>query len=274
MKIKHVVKAAHQIFQILSACHRWNEVPAQGMSIPATPATSNPRDKPRAQEALQTGVEALAELQDTALRAGSVVAAAHFPGDGCRRQGRHDQARHVRYKSPRLPGSVPSRRQRARTSLSRLSLALCEGTARSAGESAFSTAAITKKRWSFASTRNFSSTKSFRRNASPSKFGRNGSRISAVSSATCIATALSCVNFSSYISKKEQKNRFLERLDNPDKNWKFSANDAKERGFWKDYMHAYEQTIRETATEDSPWASNRARGQQVVYPGRRRFGHH
>jgi PPK2 family polyphosphate:nucleotide phosphotransferase len=56
-----------------------------------------------------------------------------------------------------------------------------------------------------------------------------------------------------HVSKKEQQRRFLERLDNPDKNWKFSANDAKERGFWNDYMNAYEETIRATATEDSPW---------------------
>ncbi|HEY3898676.1 MAG TPA: polyphosphate kinase 2 family protein [Chthoniobacter sp.] len=56
-----------------------------------------------------------------------------------------------------------------------------------------------------------------------------------------------------HVSKKEQEKRFLERLDNPDKNWKFSAGDARERGFWKDYMHAYEETIRETATEDAPW---------------------
>ena len=56
-----------------------------------------------------------------------------------------------------------------------------------------------------------------------------------------------------HVSKKEQQKRFLERLDNPDKNWKFSLNDAKERGFWDDYMDAYEQTIRETATENSPW---------------------
>jgi len=56
-----------------------------------------------------------------------------------------------------------------------------------------------------------------------------------------------------HVSKKEQQKRFLERLDNPDKNWKFSANDAKERGFWDDYMEAYEDTIRETATGDSPW---------------------
>lgn len=56
-----------------------------------------------------------------------------------------------------------------------------------------------------------------------------------------------------HVSKEEQQKRFLARLDLPEKNWKFSANDAKERGFWNDYMKAYEETIRETATEDSPW---------------------
>lgn len=55
------------------------------------------------------------------------------------------------------------------------------------------------------------------------------------------------------VSKKEQEKRFLERLDNPDKNWKFSANDAKEREHWDEYMKAYEETIRETATKESPW---------------------
>ena len=55
------------------------------------------------------------------------------------------------------------------------------------------------------------------------------------------------------LSKGEQKRRFLERLENPDKNWKFSANDAKEREFWNDYMDAYEDTIRNTATDDAPW---------------------
>ena len=46
-----------------------------------------------------------------------------------------------------------------------------------------------------------------------------------------------------HVSKHEQEKRFLERLDDPDKQWKFSAGDAKERGFWNDYMHAYEETI-------------------------------
>jgi len=55
------------------------------------------------------------------------------------------------------------------------------------------------------------------------------------------------------VSKKEQKRRFLERIENPDKNWKFSSSDAKERAYWDDYMEAYEDTIRETATKDAPW---------------------
>ena len=56
-----------------------------------------------------------------------------------------------------------------------------------------------------------------------------------------------------HVSKQEQKKRFLERLENPQKNWKFSANDAKEREYWNDYMKAYEEMIQHTATKDSPW---------------------
>jgi len=56
-----------------------------------------------------------------------------------------------------------------------------------------------------------------------------------------------------HVSKKEQKRRFLERLQNPEKNWKFSANDIKERAFWDDYMTCYEDLIRQTATPEAPW---------------------
>ena len=55
------------------------------------------------------------------------------------------------------------------------------------------------------------------------------------------------------VSNKEQKKRFLERIEEPEKNWKFSANDAKERGYWDDYMEAYEDMIRNTATKVAPW---------------------
>ena len=56
-----------------------------------------------------------------------------------------------------------------------------------------------------------------------------------------------------HVSKKEQKKRFLERLENPAKNWKFSASDMGERQFWGEYMEAYEDMIRQTATKDAPW---------------------
>ena len=55
------------------------------------------------------------------------------------------------------------------------------------------------------------------------------------------------------VSKEQQKKRFLERLENPEKNWKFSANDIKERAFWDDYMTAYEDMIRRTASGEAPW---------------------
>lgn len=61
------------------------------------------------------------------------------------------------------------------------------------------------------------------------------------------------LKFFLHVSKDEQKKRFLERLELPEKNWKFSATDAKSRAFWDDYMKAYEKTIQETATNDSPW---------------------
>ena len=56
-----------------------------------------------------------------------------------------------------------------------------------------------------------------------------------------------------HVSNKEQKKRFLERIQEPEKNWKFSANDAKERGHWDDYMEAYEDMIQNTATKEAPW---------------------
>jgi PPK2 family polyphosphate:nucleotide phosphotransferase len=55
------------------------------------------------------------------------------------------------------------------------------------------------------------------------------------------------------ISKDEQRKRFLDRIDEPDKNWKFSEGDVRERGFWNDYQTAYEDAINETAAPHAPW---------------------
>jgi PPK2 family polyphosphate:nucleotide phosphotransferase len=61
------------------------------------------------------------------------------------------------------------------------------------------------------------------------------------------------IKFFLNVSREEQKKRFLERIAEPDKNWKFSAGDVKERGYWNDYMQAYEGAISATTTEKSPW---------------------
>ena len=61
------------------------------------------------------------------------------------------------------------------------------------------------------------------------------------------------LKFFLHVSRDEQKKRFMERITNPDKNWKFSSADAAERGHWDDYMKAYEDMIRHTATKEAPW---------------------
>jgi PPK2 family polyphosphate:nucleotide phosphotransferase len=76
------------------------------------------------------------------------------------------------------------------------------------------------------------------------------------------------VKFFLHVSKGEQKKRFLERINNVEKNWKFSASDARERKYWKDYANAYEDAIKNTATEGAPWyivpADNKAFARIVV----------
>ena len=71
-----------------------------------------------------------------------------------------------------------------------------------------------------------------------SHLARNGTRI---------------VKFFLHVSKDEQRKRFLARIDEPEKNWKFSEKDVEERGYWKDYMRAYEACLEATSTKRSPW---------------------
>jgi PPK2 family polyphosphate:nucleotide phosphotransferase len=61
------------------------------------------------------------------------------------------------------------------------------------------------------------------------------------------------LKFFLHVSPKEQKKRFMDRLDEPEKNWKFSASDVQERRFWSDYMHAFEEAIGATASKHAPW---------------------
>jgi len=61
------------------------------------------------------------------------------------------------------------------------------------------------------------------------------------------------IKFFLHLSKEEQRKRFLERIDDPEKNWKFSMADTHERKYWKDYMQAYEACLSATSTKDAPW---------------------
>jgi polyphosphate kinase 2 (PPK2 family) len=61
------------------------------------------------------------------------------------------------------------------------------------------------------------------------------------------------IKFFLHLSKEEQRKRFLARIDEPEKNWKFSAADIAERKFWKQYMSAYERCLSATSTRDGPW---------------------
>ena len=61
------------------------------------------------------------------------------------------------------------------------------------------------------------------------------------------------IKFFLHLSKEEQRKRFLARIDEPGKNWKFSLADIAERKFWKQYMRAYEECLSATSTRHSPW---------------------
>ena len=61
------------------------------------------------------------------------------------------------------------------------------------------------------------------------------------------------IKFFLHLSEEEQRKRFLERIDEPDKNWKFSLADIEERKFWKQYMQAYEECLSATSTRNAPW---------------------
>jgi len=61
------------------------------------------------------------------------------------------------------------------------------------------------------------------------------------------------LKFFLHVSREEQKKRFMKRLDNPEKNWKFSASDVRERKYWRDYMSSFEAAIAATASEQAPW---------------------
>lgn len=249
MKTKHVIEAAHRLskpYRVTDGKNfRLKDVD------PGDTGDFHAGEKSRAKEALQTGVEALAELQDvlyaqdrwSLLLVFQAMDAAGKDGtikhvmSGVNPQGcqvssfkaptsndlDHDYLwRCVKELPERGRIGIFNRSYYEETLVVRVHPELLAGQKLPAR-------CVTKSIWDerFQDIRNFEQ-----------YLGRNGTVVR---------------KFFLHVSKEEQKKRFLERLDNPEKNWKFSSNDAKERGYWDDYMKRYEQTIRETATDDSPW---------------------
>jgi PPK2 family polyphosphate:nucleotide phosphotransferase len=208
-------------------------------------------DKPRAKEALQTGIEALAELQDMlyaqdrwgvliifqAMDAAGKDGAIKHVMSGVNPQG----CQVASFKAPsaedldhdflwRCQRHLPERGRIGIFNRSYYEEVLVVRVHEDLlQKQKLPPALVTKQIWQ----ERYQDVRSFEK-----YLGRNGI-------VTC--------KFYLHVSRKEQKRRFLERIEYPEKNWKFSATDARERGFWNDYMEAYEEAIRETASKAAPW---------------------
>jgi hypothetical protein len=120
-----------------------------------------------------------------------------------------------------------------------------------AGGSAFSIVPITRKCWSFECTRRFCATRGFRRNCATVWDERYRSIVNLESHLYRNGTRT--IKIFLHVSKDEQRKRFLERIDEPDKNWKLSLADIHERKYWKDYMQAYAECLHATSTRHAHW---------------------
>jgi len=249
MKTEHLIEKARQIagpFRVNKAkdFRLKNTIPGETLGFGS-------EDKPRAQEALSMGIEALAELQDKlyaqdkwalllvfqAMDAAGKDGAIKHVMSGVNPQG----CQVVSFKSPsaddldhdylwRCMKSLPNRGHIGIFNRSYYEETLVvrvhpEIMARQRVPPEL----ITKKIWEqrFTDIRNFEE-----------YLSNNGVIVR---------------KFFLHLSKEEQKRRFLERIEIPDKNWKFSPSDAVEREHWDEYMEAYEDMIRNTATEKAPW---------------------
>ena len=143
---------------------------------------------------------------------------------------------------------------------------------RNAGASASSIALTTKKSPLCVCTRNCSRRRSYRRSSLDKRIWDE--RLADIARFEDYLTRQGVVVLLFYLnlSREQQKKRFMERLDKPDKNWKFSAGDVRERRYWDNYMHAYEEAICATASKDAPWFLWCPRTTSAVLPPRRRGG--
>lgn len=249
MKLSKVIEAAHR----LSKPYRVTDGKKFRLKDvdPSDTGELSSEDKPRAKEALQTGVDALAELQDILYAQDKWSVLLIFQAMDA--AGKDGTIKHVMsgvnpqgcqvssFKSPSseeldhdyLWRSVRQLPERGRIGIFNRSYYEETLVVRVHPEYLQSQklppTLITKHIWKD----RFEDIRSFERYLS-----RNGTIVR---------------KFFLHVSKDEQKRRFMERLENPVKNWKFSSSDMAEREYWDDYQKAYEETIRETATKESPW---------------------
>src|SRR5215475_3666465 len=218
MQLDEIIKEARDLAQVYRVTEgdtfRLQDI------APEDTAGLEAEDKPRAQERLQTGVQALAELQDRLYAKGCQVVAFKSPSD---EELDHDYLwRCVKHLPERGRIGIFNRSYYEEVLVVRVHEALLH-------KQHLPPELITKDLWQD----RLQDMRRFER-----YLHRNGVLIR---------------KFFLHVSPQEQKKRFLERIDTPEKQWKFSAADVRERGYWHDYMAAYEAMIRHTATADAPW---------------------
>ena len=210
-------------------------------------------DKSAAEGILKEGVDAAVRPPGEALRAGSLGRAARVPGHGRRRQGRRDQARHVRDQPAGLPRVLLQGAARTRSSTT-TSCGETWSACRSAAGSGSSIAPTTRKCWSCACIPELLSKQQLPEQlvtqAHLEGALRGHQRLRALSRAQRLRDPQV---LPARLQEGAGASASSKRLDEPDKQWKFSLGDLHERERWKDYQDAYEDTIRHTATPHAPW---------------------
>ena len=203
--------------------------------LPELKAAGKEKVKARAQAALAASLERLSASAGAALRRRSLRRAHRPPGDGRRGQGRHDPPRDVRRQPAGLPG-LQLQAALGRGARSHFPLALPEVRCPSVAASASSTAPTTRTCWSSASTPSLLEARRLAKEKIGKKFWAqrfddiNNFERHLVRNGTIV------LKFFLNISKDEQKRRFLDRLDDPEKHWKFSPADLAERAHWDRYQ--------------------------------------
>jgi PPK2 family polyphosphate:nucleotide phosphotransferase len=249
MKLKQIVKAAHDLADPF--CVTNGRKFRLGDVNPGDTGDLKLEDKPRAKEALQHGVQALASLQDMlyaqdrwavllvfqAMDAAGKDSAIKHVMSGVNPQG----CQVASFKAPsaeeldhdylwRCQRQLPERGRIGIFNRSYYEEVLVVKThPEFLAKQRLPPSLVTGKIWKH----RYEDIRSFER-----YLGRNGVAVR---------------KFFLHVSRREQKKRFLDRIDVPEKSWKFSTADARERGFWKNYMQAYEDMVRQTATADAPW---------------------